>query len=231
MNFIAGFLLMVLHDEETAFKALIQLVDRFSMAQLFNSDLPMLKLFFYQLDRLVSIFEPELHSHFKDEMINSSYFASAWFITIFTNCIKNPPRDEETQEIKVNENIMQLWDYFLVSGWKAILKMGLFVLKDGSEELLMRSFEDILHEITEKPKAILCKNPDENEETKEETKEEVVIYQRLRQSFRTQEGKEGSMLGFHLNRLKEEFEESHSAAKLQPKQNKSLSKVFKKSSK
>lgn len=49
----------------------------------------MLKLFFYQLDRLVSIFEPDLHSHFKDEMINSSYFASAWFITIFTNSIKH----------------------------------------------------------------------------------------------------------------------------------------------
>jgi len=29
------------------------------------------------------------------------------------------------------------------------------------------------------------------------------------------------MLEFHLNRLKTEFEESHSAAKLQPKHNKS----------
>jgi len=29
------------------------------------------------------------------------------------------------------------------------------------------------------------------------------------------------MLEFHLNRLKAEFEESHSAAKLQPKHNKS----------
>ena len=154
MNFIAGFLLMVLDDEETAFRALIQLVDRFSMAQLFNSDLPMLKLFFYQLDRLVSIFEPDLHSHFKDEMINSSYFASAWFITIFTNCIKNVK--VEGEETKVSEKILQLWDYFLISGWKAILKMGLFVLKDSSEELLMRSFEDILNDITEKPKMILC---------------------------------------------------------------------------
>ena len=90
MNFIAGFLLMVLKDEETAFKAMIMLLQRFNMAQLFNSDLPMLKLFFYQLDRLVSIFEPDLHTHFKDEMINSSYFASAWFITLFTNSIKNP---------------------------------------------------------------------------------------------------------------------------------------------
>ena len=29
MNFIAGFLLMVLKDQETAFKAMIQLLDRF----------------------------------------------------------------------------------------------------------------------------------------------------------------------------------------------------------
>ena len=47
MNFIVGFLLMVFKDEETAFKALTELVERFSMADLFNSDLPKLKLFFY----------------------------------------------------------------------------------------------------------------------------------------------------------------------------------------
>lgn len=187
----------------------------------------MLKLFFYQLDRLVSIFEPELHSHFKDEMINSSYFASAWFITIFTNCIKNPPKDEKTNEIRVNENILQLWDYFLISGWKAILKMGLFVLKDGSEELLMRSFEDILNEITDRPKNLLCKNTDEESE---DGRQDLVIYQRLRLTFRSQDGKDGSLLEFHLDRLQQEFEESHSAAKLQPKQNKSIAKVFSKKS-
>ena len=91
MNFIVGFLLMVFRDEELAFKALTELVERFNMAALFNSDLPRLKLFFYQLDRLVSIVEPDLHAHFKDEMINASYFASAWFITIFTNSMKKPP--------------------------------------------------------------------------------------------------------------------------------------------
>ena len=94
----------------------------------------MLKLFFYQLDRLVSIFEPDLHSHFKDEMINSSYFASAWFITIFTNTIKNTVESmNNEQEAKVSEYLLQLWDYFLISGWKSVLKMGLFVLKDSSD--------------------------------------------------------------------------------------------------
>ena len=181
---------------------MIQLLDRFNMARLFNSDLPMLKLFFYQLDRLVSIFEPDLHSHFKDEMINSSYFASAWFITIFTNSIKHTVQGEN--EAEVSERLLQLWDYFLVSGWKAILKMGLFVLKDSSGELLQLSFEEILNEITEKPKAILVpksvvakvSDNEESEESKDQVAlstdgEEVEIinlYQLLRMSFRRENG-------------------------------------------
>jgi len=88
MNFIAGLLLMVFKDETTAFKALQELVDKFQMAELFNVELPKLKLYFYQLDRLVNIVLPEVHAHLREEQINSSYFASAWFITIFTNSLK-----------------------------------------------------------------------------------------------------------------------------------------------
>lgn len=35
------------------------------MSYLFNTELPMLKLMFYQLDRLISINLPDLHNHFK----------------------------------------------------------------------------------------------------------------------------------------------------------------------
>ena len=56
----------------------------------------------------------------------------------------------------MSEYQLQLWDYFLISGWKSVLKMGLFVLKDSSDELLQLSFEEILNEITEKPKFILA---------------------------------------------------------------------------
>ena len=106
------------------------------MAELFNSDLPMLKLFFYQLDRLISIFEPDLHSHFKDEMINSSYFASAWFITIFTKNVRHEAKANGENDSEMCEKLMQLWDYFLVSGWKAVLKMSLYVLVHSREDLL-----------------------------------------------------------------------------------------------
>lgn len=126
----------------------------------------------------------------------------------------------------------------MVAGWKAILKMGLFVLKDSSEDLLARSFEDILNDITEKPKLILCqqyqlertalKGEESSPKIGSPTLDDKILYQRLRSSFRSGNSKEGSLLDFHLIRLKQEFEESHSAAKLQPKQNKPFSKAFKK---
>jgi len=68
------------------------------MAELFNVELPKLKLYFYQLDRLVNIVLPDLHSHLREEQINSSYFASAWFITIFTNSLKQQKEGDAVSE-------------------------------------------------------------------------------------------------------------------------------------
>lgn len=55
MNFVAGFLYLVFNDEEIAFKALHEVVERYEMTELLNSELLKLKLFFYQFDRLLSI--------------------------------------------------------------------------------------------------------------------------------------------------------------------------------
>jgi Rab-GTPase-TBC domain len=47
MNFVAGFLFLVFRDEEKSFKALQEIIDVNNMAELFNQELPRLKLFFY----------------------------------------------------------------------------------------------------------------------------------------------------------------------------------------
>ena len=47
MNFVAGFLYLVFKDEVKAFKALQHIVEVNDMAELFNTELPKLKLFFY----------------------------------------------------------------------------------------------------------------------------------------------------------------------------------------
>ena len=58
MNFVAGFLLLVFRDEEKVFKAMQAIVHQNDMADLFNQELPKLKLFFYQFDRLLNIQMP-----------------------------------------------------------------------------------------------------------------------------------------------------------------------------
>ena len=65
MNFIAGFLFLIFQNEALAFGVLKAIIENFKMSYLFNTELPMLKLNFYQLDRLISILLSDLHTHFK----------------------------------------------------------------------------------------------------------------------------------------------------------------------
>ena len=51
--------------QDLAFAVMRETIERYSMTNLFNTELPMLKLMFYQLDRLISIHLPDLHNHFK----------------------------------------------------------------------------------------------------------------------------------------------------------------------
>lgn len=61
-----------------------QVIKKYEMSLLFNTETPKLKMSFYTLDRLISILLPDLHSHLKDENINSSFYSSSFFITLFT---------------------------------------------------------------------------------------------------------------------------------------------------
>lgn len=56
MNYIAGTLYKVLKDEELTFKCLVGMIERFQMDELYSEDLPMLKLYYYTLNRLIAQF-------------------------------------------------------------------------------------------------------------------------------------------------------------------------------
>ena len=65
MNFVAGFLFLFFEKESLAYAVMKELIIRFRMHETLNQGLPLLKLHFYQLDRLISILLPDLHTHFK----------------------------------------------------------------------------------------------------------------------------------------------------------------------
>ena len=83
MNFIAGFLYLTMgKNEDLAFAVMRETIERYSLTHLFNTELPMLKLMFYQLDRLISIHLPDLHNHFKVRiLIFSSDFLFVFYRT------------------------------------------------------------------------------------------------------------------------------------------------------
>jgi hypothetical protein len=101
LNYVAGLLLMVFDDPEVAFRALTVIVSKFRLADLFNQEMPRLKCYFYVLDRLLGLADGELSAHLKEEGINTTLFASAWFITIFTNTLK-----ENAVDGVVNESLL-----------------------------------------------------------------------------------------------------------------------------
>lgn len=60
-------------EEAHAFAILREIIQKFEMDVLYNTELPMLKLLFYQLDRLISIILPDLHNHFKVSIFDFNY--------------------------------------------------------------------------------------------------------------------------------------------------------------
>lgn len=65
MNYIVGFLIALYKDEEAAFRLLHAIVEKYSMHELFNPEIPSLKLFFLQQDRMLLLTDSELCEHFE----------------------------------------------------------------------------------------------------------------------------------------------------------------------
>ena len=138
MNQIAAFLLYICDDnEEEAFYIFMSFLKNSKYSTLFENDLAKMNCLFYQFERLLSLYLPEIHLFFKVSSINSGYFISPWFITLFTNTFID---DENKNNAK---SIMLIWDLFIFGGWKAIMKIGLILLKK-KERYIMEKFSECL---------------------------------------------------------------------------------------
>lgn len=178
MNFLAGFLLMFFKDEAITFKAFSGLINKFGMNELFKEELPLLKMFFYKLDRLVSMYLPDLYSHFRDEWVQSSLYSASWFITLFANTL------QFQKSIKINEPLLKLWDFFMVHGYKGVFRTAIFLLKTFEPWLFQLNFEQVLAFIPQTPRFLFLPNEEEEGQSNE-----TLIRNLLMQSIQIKDGK------------------------------------------
>ena len=143
MNHIASFFLDVCdYDEEEAFFIFISFLLDTDYSNLFKNDLQKLNLLFYQFERILSNSLPEIYFYLKNNNITPGYFISPWFITIFTDAFI------DKAEINNKKIIMKIFDLFILGGWKAIIKIGMSLLKFNECKILNTPIEELLNYLT-----------------------------------------------------------------------------------
>ena len=143
MNHIASFFLDVCdYDEEEAFFIFICLLLDSDYSNLFKNDLQKLNLLFYQFERILSNSLPEIYFYLKNNNITPGYFVSPWFITIFTDAFV------DKAELNNKKIIMKIFDLFILGGWKAIIKIGMSLLKYNECKILNTPIEELLNYLT-----------------------------------------------------------------------------------
>ena len=138
MNFIAAFLLNLCGDEEEAFYIFLSLLLTSDYGNLFTKDLANLKKYFYVFERIIDILLPELYNYLKINNVKVSFFISPWFITLFTDTFLNIQNRENPKVL------LRIWDLFLFSGCKSILKVGISILKNYEHKIMNLAFEELL---------------------------------------------------------------------------------------
>lgn len=153
MNYLVGFLRYVLPDDETSFKALIVLIDKYKLREIYKKDMPLLFFSFFVIEILLNKFVPELHLHLKLNSVIPQHYASSCVITIFTHIL------EQSKVAKIPKILIAFWDSFLLDKWKGVYKSILFLIENVPNLLLEEKFENIIIRINE-----MCKFDESKDE-------------------------------------------------------------------
>ena len=123
MNQISAFLLNICDDnEEEAFYIFMSFLKNTNYISLFTDDLAKMNCTFYQFDRILNLYLPELYIYFKANSVNSGYYISPWLITLFTNTFNDGDNSNNAK------TIMLIWDLFIFSGLKSLIKIGIILV-------------------------------------------------------------------------------------------------------
>ncbi|KAF5404132.1 Ecotropic viral integration site 5 protein [Paragonimus heterotremus] len=129
-GFIAGLLLMQL-PELDAFTVLVQLMNGYHLREMYKPAMVELGVCMYQLERLLSEYQPDLYTHFVTHSFAPSLYASAWFLTLFSTILP----------IKMATRVM---DLYIAEGISFTFRLALALLKFSADKLLNADMESMV---------------------------------------------------------------------------------------
>lgn len=129
-SFLAAVLLLHM-PEEQAFSVLVKIMFDYGLRELFKQNFEDLHCKFFQLERLMQEYIPDLYNHFLDISLEAHMYASQWFLTLFT--AKFPLY-----------MVFHIIDLLLCEGISVIFNVALGLLKTSKDDLLLTDFEGAL---------------------------------------------------------------------------------------
>lgn len=117
--------------EEEAFCALVVIMYKYGLRNLYKDNFDMLYMYLYQLSRLIKEQLPKLHEHFERIGVETHMFASQWFLTLFT--ARFPLY-----------LVFHILDVFFLDGFDILFKIALTLLTESENELRTLDFEGVL---------------------------------------------------------------------------------------
>lgn len=138
MNYVVQFILEITKDEELAFYIFLGFFKSTEYSMIFAKELLKIKSFFYIFQRMMSLFQPELSNYFNANNFEVNSFLAPWFITLFQS-VRSSVTGPEMPFV-----LIRVFDDFLTSGWKALIKIGLNVLRYYETDLFQMKYEDLI---------------------------------------------------------------------------------------
>jgi len=134
MNYLAGFIQIMVQDQGETFAYFVKMMD-LHMKTLIYSNIQNLKPYWSKLDRMIDFYRPKLGHHFQKENLEAGFYSASWFLTIFVSAFKYKEGPLLLEKI---------WDLFLLDGPSVVFKIVMVILMEYEDHLLEMSFAAIL---------------------------------------------------------------------------------------
>jgi hypothetical protein len=139
MNFLAAYFYDLTNDEKDSFILFTSLIDNTQLSKIYDQKFEALNCYFYILDRLIFLFLPQIHQKLKDMQLNIDCFASAYFLTLFSNVY--------SMSYDTNRFMFFIIDNFIFKGWRVIFKAILTMLKYNEKEIIEKNDDEVVNYI------------------------------------------------------------------------------------
>ena len=139
MNFILLFLYQLLdYNEENTFYFFLALTKNTKYAELYKNDLSRLVIYYKVFEKILEINLPEVYYTLLDKQIMTQFYATSWFITLFTSEVK------VFEKTKAPKFILLAFESFIFGGWSGVFNAGLALLYYKKDKILNSSGNDLM---------------------------------------------------------------------------------------